>query len=802
MCPSPNLSGYSLTFDDEFSSAAAFTWSPNGSTGYQTTPYSGNRWLADNHELAMYSDATIGYDPFSVSNGALHITAAPGSNPYGLPYNSGLISTEGMFNQTWGYFEIRAQVAQGPGMWSGFYMLPADKAWPPEVDALETFGAPNANGEGGSNQVWHNLIPPARDDSGGGGWSTVSANIWSGYHTYGVDVEPDHITWYFDGQVLSSVGTLPTPAGFDRPFYLVADLAVGGWPGNPTGETGVYNIDYIRAYSKDPNASPVNYQTISSPDGASTLPTGATTANDVHLVPTTITIQASEDQMGWFDAAFLVTVDGTQVGPLQTTNTSHGAGAWQTITVNANLRDVPHVIGVTFLNDEYSSATADRNLYINSVAVDGQVIANSSAALLNNVTVKFSEPGAGTITPPPPPPPPPPTASNLIVRVSEDAWSGDAQFIVKVDGVQVGGAQTATASHNAGQWQDIALAGTWATGAHTVDITFINDGWGGSAATDRNLYVQSVTINGDTIPGTSAHNNASAGMTVPDAAVLAINGTATFTDTPGGTGGTTGPLVVHVSEDAWNGDAQFTVTVDGTQFGGVQTVTGSHTAHAWQDISIAGALSSGAHTIGINFINDGWGGSTSMDRNMYVQSITVNGETLQGPFATNNAAAGQASADPTAAVMMVNGTATFHSGGSGTAQPSTVIFHVSEDAWSGDAQFKVLVDGTQVGGVQTVTASHAAHQVQDVTVSGDFGTQGPGKVDVVFLNDAWGGSAATDRNLYVQSIDVNGLHFAGNTATNNAAAHQEALDPTAAVMAINGVAEFNIDHTAPPQIIG
>jgi hypothetical protein len=72
----------------------------------------------------------------------------------------------------------------------------------------------------------------------------------------------------------------------------------------------------------------------------------------------------------------------------------------------------------------------------------------------------------------------------------------------------------------------------------------------------------------------------------------------------------------------------------------------------------------------------------------------------------------------------------------------------------------------------------------------------------VFLNDAWGGTAATDRNLYVQSIDVNGVHFAGNTALNNAANHEESLDPSAAVMAINGTADFNIDHTAPPQIIG
>ena len=53
----------------------------------------------------------------------------------------------------------------------------------------------------------------------------------------------------------------------------------------------------------------------------------------------------------------------------------------------------------------------------------------------------------------------------------------------------------------------------------------------------------------------------------------------------------------------------------------------------------------------------------------------------------------------------------------------------------------------------------------------------------------------------MQSIDVNGVHFGGNTATNNAANGGEATDPLAAVMDINGIAEFNINHTAPPEIM-
>ena len=66
-------------------------------------------------------------------------------------------------------------------------------------------------------------------------------------------------------------------------------------------------------------------------------------------------------------------------------------------------------------------------------------------------------------------------------------------------------------------------------------------------------------------------------------------------------------LSVRVSEDAFVGDAQFTVTVDGMQVGGLQTVTAKHRANEWQDIKIADSISTGPHTIAVNFLNDAWG---------------------------------------------------------------------------------------------------------------------------------------------------------------------------------------------------
>jgi hypothetical protein len=517
----------------------------------------------------------------------------------------------------------------------------------------------------------------------------------------------------------------------------------------------------------------------------------------------------------------------------------------------------------------------------------------------------------------------------LVVHVSEDAWNGDAIMRVTIDGHQISGPVKVTTAHSSGGFQDVTLTGGFGAGPHTVDVSFVNNAYGGTPDTDRNLYVGGITYNGQDYPGQGQPNTGAGADTDPHAAEVLSNGTVTFshvggtvppgTDTLvieassggavgmevavdgkdftapvrfapwgdvqlssgehsygfsgdfgpgshtvyvhfdglGGPGlpagfsqytfegidfngqhydaaaaqtdargdfifrnlqeGSTPPpppppgsdtLVLHLSEDAWNGDAQFAVLVDGHQIGGPTSVTTLH-GTGFQDFTYTGNFGTGSHTVEVDFLNDAWGGTAATDRNLYVGGITFDGTSYAGQTAQNtSSAAGDPDLDPHAAEMFRNGAVTFTNvGGSSPPPPpsgttSTIVLHVSEDAWNGDAQFNVRVDGAAQIATFTAQASHAQGAVQDITITGDFGAQGPGTVDVQFLNDAWGGTASTDRNLYVQGIDVNGVHFAGNTAIDNAANGHEADDPTAAVMDINGTAEFAINHTAPPAIMG
>src|SRR5919206_135909 len=94
-------------------------------------------------------------------------------------------------------------------------------------------------------------------------------------------------------------------------------------------------------------------------------------------------------------------------------------------------------------------------------------------------------------------------ADSLVLKISEDAYKGDAQFTVTGDGKQVGGTFTAHAAHGTAS-DTFTLKGDWGAGDHKVVVSFLNDLYDGTPATDRNLYVDGLTFNGTAVSGGSA----------------------------------------------------------------------------------------------------------------------------------------------------------------------------------------------------------------------------------------------------------------------------------------------------------
>lgn len=256
-----DLSGYRLTFEDDFDtlrlfdrSKASGVWTTTYSWGPENGPSSNwSRNLSNNGEKQLYVDPTatgsgetpLGLDPFRVRNGKLEITAsrtppALASSLFDLPYVSGLINTRDTFSQFQGYFEARVKVPPVKGMFPAFWLLPAAKVWPPEIDIFENVG------EGNVYHGYATARPESKDFL-----SFVTAPRTSptaGFHTYGVLWGAETLTWYVDRV---AVGRARTPADMHMPMYLILNLAVAGhWAGDPPSEfsSATMVVDSVRVY--------------------------------------------------------------------------------------------------------------------------------------------------------------------------------------------------------------------------------------------------------------------------------------------------------------------------------------------------------------------------------------------------------------------------------------------------------------------------------------------------------------------------------------------------------------------------
>jgi beta-glucanase (GH16 family) len=248
LAKAPDGRPLAMTFSDEFDSFRRYA---GGKGVWRTTYRDGKaadefdiRTLKGNKEVQLYVDpefAHLGLDPFKVRNGVLEIRAdrPPAQAKValrGYQYVSGLISNQPAFSQTYGYFEMRAKLPAGKGVWPAFWLLPADFSWPPEVDIMESVGDPskyyvtyhsNAAKDAGTE------VPISPDD----------------FHVFAVSWDAKNVVWYVDGR---EVKRLPTPADMHKPMYMIANLALGGdWAGYPDASTpfpSTFAIDYIRAY--------------------------------------------------------------------------------------------------------------------------------------------------------------------------------------------------------------------------------------------------------------------------------------------------------------------------------------------------------------------------------------------------------------------------------------------------------------------------------------------------------------------------------------------------------------------------
>jgi len=289
-----------LTFNDDFNSLSLW----NGSSGTWSTttafvnPNGNGSSLPSNGEQEWYINAnyapTASVKPWTVSNGVMTLTAQKvdpsiqqylGYNQAGLPamgsyqYTSGLIETNHSFNQTYGYFEMKAQLPAGQGLWPAFWLMPSNGAWPPELDVMEALGKDTSTAYASvhTNQTGSHTSE---------GEAVNVGDFSSGYHTYAVDWEADKITFYYDNKQVYQVAT---PADMHGPMYMIANLAMGGgWAGSADGSTpfpAQMDIDYIRAWDSNPYTNGGDIPSSSPPPSPPSSGGGSQVATGVVAAP-------------------------------------------------------------------------------------------------------------------------------------------------------------------------------------------------------------------------------------------------------------------------------------------------------------------------------------------------------------------------------------------------------------------------------------------------------------------------------------------------------------------------------------
>jgi beta-glucanase (GH16 family) len=184
-----------------------------------------------------------------IKNGNLIIHAKKEGNSY----TSTKITTKDKKIFQYGRMEARAKLPVGHGIWPAFWMLGqniSQVGWPKsgEIDILEYIGRE-------PHMVFTTLHT---QDSHGNSINTKKTsfpNIEEGFHVFALDWTKDKMDFFVDDVLvytfqpeIKNENTWP----FDKPFYFILNVAIGGNFGGPAVDDTIlpqdFIVDYIKVY--------------------------------------------------------------------------------------------------------------------------------------------------------------------------------------------------------------------------------------------------------------------------------------------------------------------------------------------------------------------------------------------------------------------------------------------------------------------------------------------------------------------------------------------------------------------------
>jgi beta-glucanase (GH16 family) len=265
---------YQLSWADEFNGTALDLgkWTPQVGVGST---------ISGNAELQYY---TARPQNIQVSNGSLKIIALK-ENYGGNAYTSARMQTRNIADWLYGRIESRIKLPVAQGMWPAFWMLPTASyygSWPRngEIDIMELIGREPSKAYGTIHTHDNDRVKTFSDV-----YTLPTGTFADDFHVFAMEWSPNEIKFFVDNNLYATqtnTTVSPYPWVFDKPFFLLLNLAIGGpWALAPDATTTfpqTMEVDYVRVYQKledigitgkilvEPNTSGVTYTVPSIPN--------------------------------------------------------------------------------------------------------------------------------------------------------------------------------------------------------------------------------------------------------------------------------------------------------------------------------------------------------------------------------------------------------------------------------------------------------------------------------------------------------------------------------------------------------
>jgi beta-glucanase (GH16 family) len=242
--------GYALVWADEFNGDAINFEYWNHELGDGTAYGLPAGW--GNNELQLYTDqATHSGIDKTADVSALRITAVEESAG---AYRSAKLTSQNKISVRFGRVDVKAKMPSGQGIWPAIWMLGDnidEISWPGcgEIDIVEVLGQE-------PDRMYSTVHFTNSDNSLESiqGESNNFGDLSSDYHVYTVEWTPEQIRFLLDGTMINELAIEDDMKEFLRSFYIILNVAVGGyWPGDPDNTTVFPQqmlVDYVRVYEQ------------------------------------------------------------------------------------------------------------------------------------------------------------------------------------------------------------------------------------------------------------------------------------------------------------------------------------------------------------------------------------------------------------------------------------------------------------------------------------------------------------------------------------------------------------------------